>query len=51
MQRLVSLFILLPPKEMKGQKVSFFQNFQNATPTDYVTWSCDSCILINLNHF
>ena len=29
------------PKGVKGQNVSYFQNFQNATPlTDYVAWSC-----------
>ena len=30
------------PKGVKGQNVSYFQNFQNATPpTDYVAWSCN----------
>ena len=31
-----------PPKGVKGQNVSYFHNFQNATPlTDYVAWSCN----------
>ena len=33
---------MTPPKGVKGQNVSFFQNFQNASsPTDYVAWSCN----------
>ena len=32
---------MIPPKGVKGQNVSYFQKFQNATPpTDYVAWSC-----------
>ena len=34
-----------PTLRVKGQNVLFFQNFQNATPsTDYIAWSCDSCL-------
>ena len=33
---------MIPPKGVKGQNVSYFQHFQNATPlTDYVAWSCN----------
>ena len=33
---------MTPPKGVKGQNVSYFHNFQNATPpTDYVAWSCN----------
>ena len=33
---------MTPPKGVKGQSVSYFQNFQNATPpTDYIAWSCN----------
>ena len=33
---------MTPPKGVRGQNVSHFQNFQNAAPlTDYVAWSCN----------
>ena len=39
---------MTPPKGVKGQNVSYFQNFQNATsPTDYVAWSCNLTKMIN----
>ena len=39
---------MTPPKGVKGQNVSYFQNFQNATsPTDYVAWSCNLVKIIN----
>ena len=39
---------MTPPKGVKGQIVSYFQNFQNATPlTDYVAWSCNLVKMIN----
>ena len=39
---------MTPPKGVKGQNVSYFQNFQNATPpTDYVAWSCNVVKIIN----
>ena len=40
---------MTPPLGVKGQNVSYFQNFQNASPpTDYIAWSRDSCMLISL---
>ena len=39
---------MTPPEGVKGQNVSYFQNFQNATPpTDYVAWSCNLVKMIN----
>ena len=39
---------MTPPKGAKGQNVPYFQNFQNAiSPSDYMVWSCDSCLLIS----
>ena len=33
---------MTPPKGVKGQNVSYFQNFQNATPpADFLAWSCN----------
>ena len=33
---------MTPHKGVIGQNVSYFHNFQNATPlTDYVAWSCN----------
>ena len=32
---------MTPPKLVEGQNISYFQNFQNATPnTVYVAWTC-----------
>ena len=39
---------MTPPKGVKGQNVSYFQNFQNATAaTDYLAWSCNLFKIIN----
>ena len=41
---------MTPPKGVKGQNVSYFQNLQNATPpTDYVAWSYNLVKIINVS--
>ena len=40
---------MTPPNGVKGQNVSYFEKFLNATlPTVYMVWSCDSCIYNSL---
>ena len=41
---------MTPPKGVKGQNVSYFQNFQNVTPpTDYVAWSYNLVKIYNVS--